>query len=705
MGSFIRIIAGIVGLVVVLIIGAVLYLTMVLDPNDFRDDIEKLAAKQGVPLEINGNLSWQWFPTLGLSVEGVKVMTGDEALLDAQRLAAAVAVMPLFSGNVSIEALEFSGVQVNVWKDKQGRGNWEMLQQSQQLSQEQSQTDTQAEAPGAADDSATTETSTGTPVSLVIERLRLEDTHLIYRDLAAGSRIELSDLNLSVDGFDLTGQPFDLQQSATLKLDGQQPLDISSEGRLGFDLEKQYLSMSDLQLEVAANQTPMTLELSGDVALETLAAELDLALKPVNLAKWLTQFGIELPEMSAADALSKVSMSSKVVGNDGAWKLNNLSLKLDDTTFAGHAGIDKNGAMELVLNGDKLDLDRYLPVPQEEVAAAKKEAKQAPAQGAKTSAAGANPLIMSDEPLDLSALKDLDASAAITLAQLTAKQLDFTDLVFKLNAKSGLVNLQTVSAALDQGKFNLNGSLDARQKASKVALKGDLTGLELKPLLVLFMDEERVSGNAGGDLTLNTQGQSLRQWQKNVAANLNLNAAELTFSGVDIERNACQLAALVNGKPSPDLQWKGLTKLLDVKSSLALNGEVLTIQSLSAGVENLGVKANGTLNYVTGKFDVPLSIAFVGEADPNRDCQIRDRWRNKDLPLRCKGSLDTVSAGSCGVDSKRINDLLADEAKDELKDKLQEKLQEKLNESSDDGESDSKEEAVKSLLKGLFKKD
>ncbi|MBU3068774.1 AsmA family protein [Aestuariicella sp. G3-2] len=704
MGSLLRVIAGIVGLAIVLVIGAVLYLTMVLDPNDYRDDIERLAAKQGVPLEINGDLSWQWFPTLGLSVEGVKVMTGDEALLDAERLAAAVAVMPLFSGNVSIEALEFSGVQVNVWKDKQGRGNWELLQQAEAAGAADKKAKETASTP-ATDSTAAKGDAAASPVALVIERLRLENAQLVYRDLAAGSRIELSDLNLSVDGFDLAGQPFDLKQSAVLKLDGQQPLEISSEGQLGFNLEKQHLTMSGLQLEVAANKTPMTLELSGDVALETLAAQLDLALQPVNLAKWLTQFGIELPEMSAADALSKVSLSSKIVGDDGAWKLNNLSLKLDDTTFAGHAGMSKNGALELVLNGDKLDLDRYLPVPQEEVAEAKQQ--QAASAGSKGTATspGANPLIMSDEPLDLSALKDIDATAAITLAQMTAKQLDFTDLAFKLKAKGGLVNLQTVSATLDKGKFNLNGSLDARQKASKVALKGDLTNLELKPLLVLFMDEERLSGSAGGDLTLNTQGQSLRQWQQAAKANLNLKAAELTFSGVDIERNACQLAALVNGKPSPELQWKGLTTLQDVSSTLVLNGEVLTIQSLSAGVENLGVKANGTLNYVTGKFDVPVSVAFVGEADPNRDCQIRDRWRNKDLPLRCKGSLDTVSAGSCGIDSKRINALLADEAKGELKDKLQEKLQEKLNKSSDDGETDSREEAVKSLLKGLFNKE
>lgn len=704
MGRLIRIVLGLVGLLVVVVIGAILYLTLVMDPNDFRDDIERLAQKQGIPLEINGDLSWRWFPTLGLSVEGVKVMTGPEALLDAERLAAAVAVMPLFSGKVAIDALEFNGVQLNVWKDKQGRGNWEMLQ----AGTEDTATAGSKQAPATAEADAAVAEESGSPVSLVIERLRLTDTQLTYRDEAEGTRIEISDLNLSIDGFDLSGQLFELQQSATVKLDGQQPLDIRSEGQLGFNLEDQHLSLKAFELSLLANNTPLTLDLTGEVALETLAAQLQLAMQPVNLAKWLTQFGIELPEMAAADALSKVSMSSSVIGDDGAWKLQDLVFKLDDTTFSGHAGMAKNGALEVVLNGDKLDLDRYLPVPVEEVAQAKTAQQPATAgAGGNSSAAAANPLLMSDEPLDLSALKDLDATAAITLEQMTAKQLDFSNLVFKLTAKGGVVNLQQVAASLDEGKFDLKGTLDARQKASKLNLNGNLTALQLQPLLKALMEEKRLSGSAGGTLSMNTQGQSLRQWQQALQANLNLSAQQLTFSGFDVERNACQLAALVNGKPSPDLPWKGVTTLLDVNSALALNGEVLTIQTLTAGVENLGVKANGNLNYLTGKFDVPLSIAFIGEANPERDCQVRDRWRNHDLPLRCQGSLDTVSAGSCGIDSKRINELLASEAKSQLQEKLQEKLQKELSKDKDkktDGDDD-KNEAVKSLLKGLLNKD
>ncbi|GAB3104545.1 AsmA family protein [Aestuariicella hydrocarbonica] len=708
MQGFLRAVMGVLALVVLLVVGAVLYLTLVLDPNDFRQDIERLAQEQGVPLQINGNLSWQFFPNLGLSVEGVKVMTGPEALLDAQRLAAAVAVAPLLSGQVSIQSVEFSGVQVNVWKDKQGRGNWELLLPPDDTAGTGvAPKASESTAPAATQESSAS--SEATPISLVIEALRLRDATLTYRDEAEGSSVKLSDLNLSIDGFDLTGKLFDLQQSATLALEGQKPIDIRSQGTLGFNLEQQQLTLDSMALEMSVNKTPLTLNLSGDLALETLAAQLQLQLQPVNLAKWLTQFGIELPEMSAADALSKVSMTAAVSGNDGAWDLNPLVLKLDDTTINGQAGIDKVGAMSLTLKGDRIDVDRYLPVPAEQVeqAQAQQPAAGKPPAGStsgSTASAGAgdpaNPLLMSDEPLDLSALKDLTAAANLTFDQVTAKQLDFTSMVFKLKAKDGLVRLQQVSGALDDGQFNLNGALDARQSRAKVNLKGTLTDLELKPLLAVFAEEERLSGVARGDLALNTQGQSLRQWQQGVVANLNLTANQLTLATLDIERSACELAALVNGQPAPAIDWKGLTELNDVQGALALKGTVLNIDALSAGVENLSVKARGDLNYLSGKFDVPLSIAFTGEADPERDCQVRDRWRNKDLPLRCKGTLDTVSARSCGFDSKRINALLADEAKDEVKDKLQEKLLEKLNKDGDDSTND----AVKGLLEGLFKK-
>ena len=91
-----------------------------------------------------------------------------------------------------------------------------------------------------------------------------------------------------------------------------------------------------------------------------------------------------------------------------------------------------------------------------------------------------------------------------------------------------------------------------------------------------------------------------------------------------------------------------------------------------------------------------MDIAFVGQADAERDCQVRDRWRNRDLPLRCEGRLDTVTARNCGPDRDRLDELLAEELKSKASDKLREKLQEKL--------GDQQGEAVEQLLRGLFKR-
>ncbi len=711
MGALIRLLLGVLGLLVVVVVGAMLYLTLVLDPNDFRDDIERLAAEQGVPLQIGGDIRWQWFPVFGLSVEGVKVEAGKEPLLDAQRLAASVALVPLLQKQVSIEAIELVGVQINAWTDAQGRGNWELLSQQQVNSGSASSAAPDSQSTGSTISSTSAASDTASPVDLSVATLRVTDGQLSYRDEASGSRVQVSDLDLTVGGFDLSGALFELKQSATLHLDGQPPLQVRSHGQLGFNLAQQQLQLKGMGLSLVANQLPLTLQLDGNVALEPLTAQLDVALEPVHLGQWLTQFGVALPEMSAADALARVSLESQVSGQAGAWNLNNLIVKLDQTSFTGHAGVDAQGRLSVALNGDRLNLDRYLPVPAADVAQAKAAQTSSPstntaqtntaqARTTKPSAESENALLMSDEPLQLSALRDLSAQLSFNLDHMIAKELQFSELVFKVDAHDGVLKLQKLAGQVVDGQFDLQGQLDARQAAAQLNLNGDLKGLELKPLLATLAEEERLVGKASGDLTLNTTGNSLRQLQNRMDAKLQLQADTLVFNSIDIERNACELAALVNREAVPQLTWKGHTELQAVTAALALKGTELKIQSLRAGVENLALKADGKLDYLSGKFDVPLSIAFTGEADRSRKCQIRDRWRNRDLPLRCKGNLEDVSAKSCGIDSKRINKLLEDEAKDQLKDKLQDKLLEKLG-----GDSDDKNDAVKGLLNNLFKKD
>ncbi len=68
-----KLILGLVGLVVILIVAAGVLLGIFIDPNDYKTDIEKLALeKAGLELSIGGDIGWTLFPWLGLELNALE---------------------------------------------------------------------------------------------------------------------------------------------------------------------------------------------------------------------------------------------------------------------------------------------------------------------------------------------------------------------------------------------------------------------------------------------------------------------------------------------------------------------------------------------------------------------------------------------------------------------------------------------------------
>jgi hypothetical protein len=60
---------------VTVMVAGVIYFVTVLDPNDYKSEIETMAARQGITLSINGNLAWQFFPKPGISISNIDFVT------------------------------------------------------------------------------------------------------------------------------------------------------------------------------------------------------------------------------------------------------------------------------------------------------------------------------------------------------------------------------------------------------------------------------------------------------------------------------------------------------------------------------------------------------------------------------------------------------------------------------------------------------
>ena len=123
----------IVGVIIVLLIVLAVSVTLMFDPNDYRDDIERITQeKTGRELKINGDIKLSVFPWLGIELGqttfGNAQGFGSEPFARIDSVEASVKLMPLlFDKQIQIGTVGLNGMGLNLARNEQGVGNWEDL--------------------------------------------------------------------------------------------------------------------------------------------------------------------------------------------------------------------------------------------------------------------------------------------------------------------------------------------------------------------------------------------------------------------------------------------------------------------------------------------------------------------------------------------------------------------------------------------------
>ena len=99
------------GLLVLLAVplAAMLVLQAVIDPNDYKETIRQVAAKQNVDLIMKGDIHWSFFPAPAFTIKEIDAVlpVGDERQpLHIPTLKIALAIAPLLSGNIEFRSVE-----------------------------------------------------------------------------------------------------------------------------------------------------------------------------------------------------------------------------------------------------------------------------------------------------------------------------------------------------------------------------------------------------------------------------------------------------------------------------------------------------------------------------------------------------------------------------------------------------------------------
>ena len=322
--------------------------------------------------------------------------------------------------------------------------------------------------------------------------------------------------------------------------------------------------------------------------------------------------------------------------------LNPLIAKVDDSQINANLGISQfsNPAYNFDIKIDKLDADKYITK----------------SNGAKSTG---------DTPIDLSALKKLNATGEANIVWLKLANIKTENVRLDLKAGDGIATLSPFAANLYNGSMSGTLRVDARATPS-IAFKQNMKGVSVGPLMVDAIKNDMLSGTGTVSVDATTQGNTVGALKKGLTGNASLNLADGALKGVDIAGSIRDLKNKVNilgtketsADKNKKTDFSELTATFDIKNGVAHN-EDLTMKAPALRLAKGDSKGdidigNERINYIA-KPTVVKSLKGQGGAE-------LDSLSGIAIPIKITGtfsdpkySMDFAAVGTALAQSKLLD--------------------------------------------------
>ncbi|MEM7407882.1 MAG: AsmA family protein [Pseudomonadota bacterium] len=660
--------------VVVLVGAAAVAVPMLVDPNDYRDQLAAVVKEQtGRVLQIEGDLNMTVFPWLGVDVGPASLSNADgfkaAVFASSERIQVRVKLEPLLlEQRLEMDTVTVKGLKVNLERDADGASNWDDLAKTGNATESVDKAESGDAPPLAA---------------IVLGGLDVSGAQLAFADRQAGQDIKLSNVSLKT-GVLTPGQPVPLEAGldvslaapaasgrvtlkTTLSVDGDvvraKDLEIAADlsgrdlpggklnARLGTQVEldnaARTASLKGLSLSLADLQLNGGLTVTGlDQPAPAAAGKISIA--RFDLRKLLADIGQQPPVTADAKVLTAVAVNADLAANSSSLKLSPLSVTLDDSKLTGVFAVSNfaRPALRFDLTVDQIDADRYLP-PQS-------GAKKAATPGAAaTSAAG----------LPVEQLRALNIDGKLKLGKLRISGLSLSDLKAAVKAKAGVIKATPLSAKLYGGSYAGNVGIDARGKAAKVSLNETLKGVQIGPLLKDLQGEDRLEGTAAARLKATMAGNDPEAMKRTLNGSGSFSFANGALKGVNIAAMIRDAKAKILGGGGADPAAPQRTDFSTLGGSFRIKNGLVSNNDFAAKSPLLRIKGKGTANLVSEALNYRTTTSVVATAKGQGGKELAD-LAGIDIPLKITG---TFSEPQYGLDVEAFAKLLATQkAKDLL---------------------------------------
>ncbi|SBT14104.1 AsmA family protein [Vibrio celticus] len=696
---------------VFVVIAAILALVLLVNPNQFKPLIVEQAQKHtGLELVIEGDISWQFFPSIGFELGQTELRNPEgftqPNLFKVDTVGVDVSVTPLFSNQLEIGNITLDGAEFYLETLKDGRKNIDALTQASAPQESEPVADTSSESAPAPQEQTTTDAS-GWTINLA--GVTVSNALFEMDDKQAGSFTKLYDVSLNLSEFAV-----DTWTTATFAASGENNQQkFSAEGSAEFKLAEGFASyaLRNIDLNAKFNDPATSIE-SAKIGLNTFefdkvnqltyavignAAGLDLDLKgggelTVDSAiSKVTLNKLTLDSTFKGDTLPQSPMKVDML-SDLSFDLNKSHLsfvleKLQANAIAldGKADVTLSEIpkVRFSLHSPNIDLDEFLGLGNTTETASTAPSGSA---GGSTSNSGSSAPAKEVEP-DLSALKTLDVKGDITIDKFKANNAKMQNVKTAFSVNRGIAELTSFTSNLYQGSISATAKLDARKTPATYTAKKKIKGVKVQPLLVDVAENDMLEGT--GNIDVNVKGKSLTPTgiKKNLVGTIAINFEDGAVNGINVAQLIRENYAKIKGEKVESTNEAQKTDFSAMKATLKVDKGWVSTNDLSAQSPLLRVTGQGKANFINETVDFLVSTSIVGSLEGQGGKSIDD-LKDVTIPIKVTGQW---------ADPKFA--LVFD---DVLKQKAQKEIDRGVNKLTDKIKDEKTKEAVDGLLKGFF---
>ncbi|WP_373942684.1 AsmA family protein [Vibrio chagasii] len=696
---------------VFIVVAAILALVLLVNPNQFKPLIVEQAQKHtGLELVIEGDISWQFFPSIGFELGQTELRNPEgftqPNLFKVDTVGVDVSVTPLFSNQLEIGNITLDGAEFYLETLKDGRKNIDALTQASASDASAPAAETTSEPAQAPQEQSAAEAS-GWTINLA--GVTISNALFEMDDKQAGSFTKLYDVSLNLSEFAV-----DTWTTATFAASGENNQQkFSADGSAEFKLAEGFASYALRNIDLNAKfNDPATSIDSAKIGLDTFefdkvnqltyavvgnAAGLDLDLKgggELTVDKAISKVilnkltldstfkGDTLPQSPMkVDMLSDLSFDlTKSHLSFVLEKLQANSIALDGKADVTLSDIPK---VRFSLHSPNIDLDEFLGLGNSTETTSTAPSGTA---GGSTSKSVSSAPAKEVEP-DLSALKTLDVKGDITIDKFKANNAKMQNVKTAFSVNRGIAELTSFTSNLYQGSISATAKLDARKTPATYTAKKRIKGVKVQPLLVDVAGNDVLEGT--GNIDVNVKGKSLTPTgiKKNLVGTIAINFEDGAVNGINVAQLIRENYAKIKGEKVESTNEAKKTDFSAMKATLKVDKGWVSTNDLSAQSPLLRVTGQGKANFINETVDFLVRTSIVGTLEGQGGKGIDD-LKDVTIPIKVTGQW---------ADPKFA--LVFD---DVLKQKAQKEIDRGVNKLTDKIKDEKTKEAVDGLLKGFF---